>query len=536
MFVEKQWCLTVSCPRLRCVLCPRAGACFFSFRGFRLVISPRCGGGFFAGFASGFRWCLAVLSRSPGGCCFGRVWARLRCVLCPRAGACFFSFMGFRLVTSARCGGGFFAGFASGFRWCLAVLSRSPGGCCFGRVWARLRCVLCPRAGACFFSFMGFRLVTSARCGGGFFAGFASGFRWCLAVLSRSPGGCCFGRVWARLRCVLCPRAGACFFSFMGFRLVTSARCGGGFFAGFASGFRWCLAVLSRSPGGCCFGRVWARLRCVLCPRAGACFFSFMGFRLVTSARCGGGFFAGFASGFRWCLAVLSRSPGGCCFGRVWARLRCVLCPRAGACFFSFMGFRLVTSARCGGGFFAGFASGFRWCLAVLSRSPGGCCFGRVWARLRCVLCPRAGACFFSFMGFRLVTSARCGGGFFAGFASGFRWCLAVLSRSPGGCCFGRVWARLRCVLCPRAGACFFSFMGFRLVTSARCGGGFFAGFASGFRWCLAVLSLGCVAFCVHVLGPVSSPLWVSDLSLRHAAGEGFLLGLRPDLGGVWLF
>ena len=37
--------------------------------------------------------------------------------------------------------------------------------------------------------------------------------------------------------------------------------------------------------------------------------------------------------------------------------------------------------------------------------------------------------------------------GFFAGFASGFRWCLAVLSRSPGGCCFGRVWARLRCVL-----------------------------------------------------------------------------------------
>ena len=95
----------------------------------------------------------------------------------------------------------------------------------------------------------------------------------------------------------------------------------------------------------------------------------------------------------------------------------------------------------------------------------------------------------------------------------------------------------LGCVaFCPRAGACFFSFMGFRLVTSARCGGGFFAGFASGFRWCLAVLSLGCVAFCVHVLGPVSSPLWVSDLSLRHAAGEGFLLGLRPDLGGVWLF
>ena len=308
MFVEKQWCLTVSCPRLRCVLCPRAGACFFSFRGFRLVTSPRCGGWFFAGFASGFRWCLAVLSRSPGGCCFGRVWARLRCVLCPRAGACFFSFMGFRLVTSARCGGGFFAGFASGFRWCLAVLSRSPGGCCFGRVWARLRCVLCPRAGACLWVS---DLSLRHAAGEGFLLGLRPDLGGCLAVLSRSPGGCCFGRVWARLRCVLCPRAGACFFSFMGFRLVTSARCGGGFFAGFASGFRWCLAVLS-------FGRVWARLRCVLCPRAGACFFSFMGFRLVTSARCGGGFFAGFASGFRWCLAVLSSIAGRLLF---WACL-----------------------------------------------------------------------------------------------------------------------------------------------------------------------------------------------------------------------
>ena len=48
---------------------------------------------------------------------------------------------------------------------------------------------------------------------------------------------------------------------------------------------------------------------------------------------------------------------------------------------------------------------------------------------------------------------------------------------------------------------------------------------------------LGCVAFCVHVMEPVSSPLWVSDLSPpQHAAGEGFLLGLRPDLGGVWMF
>ena len=106
---------------------------------------------------------------------------------------------------------------------------------------------------------------------------------------------------------------------------------------------------------------------------------------------------------------------------------------------------------------------------------------------MRSVFCPRAGASFFSFRGFRLVTSARCGGGFFARFASGFRWYFAVLSPSPGGCCFG-------------------------------CSG------------------LGCVAFSVHVLGPVSSPLGVSDLSFRHAAGEGFLLGLRPDLGGVWLF
>ena len=47
---------------------------------------------------------------------------------------------------------------------------------------------------------------------------------------------------------------------------------------------------------------------------------------------------------------------------------------------------------------------------------------------------------------------------------------------------------------------------------------------------------VGCVAFCVYVLGLVSCPLGVSDLSLRHAAGEGFLLCLSPDLGGVWLF
>ena len=77
---------------------------------------------------------------------------------------------------------------------------------------------------------------------------------------------------------------------------------------------------------------------------------------------------------------------------------------------------------------------------------------------------------------------------------------------------------------------------------------GFFASSEVGFRWCLAVLSpsprgccsgcvrVGCVAFCVYVLGLVSSPLGVPKLPLRHAGKDGFLLGLSPDLGGVWLF
>ena len=134
------------------------------------------------------------------------------------------------------------------------------------------------------------------------------------------------------------------------------------------------------------------------------------------------------------------------CFESIAGRLPFWVCPgwRAGACFFSFRGFRLVTSARCGGGFFARFEPGFRWCLAVLSPSLGGCRSGCVPARWRRVFCLRAGACFFSFRGFRLVTSARCGGGFFARFEPGFRWCLAVLSPSPGGCRSGCVRARLR--------------------------------------------------------------------------------------------
>ena len=93
-----------------------------------LSLRHAAGDGFFARFEPGFRWCLAVLSPSPGGCRSGCVRARWRRVFCLRAGACFFSFRGFRLVTSARCGGGFFARFEPGFRWCLAVLSPSLGG------------------------------------------------------------------------------------------------------------------------------------------------------------------------------------------------------------------------------------------------------------------------------------------------------------------------------------------------------------------------------------------------------------------------
>ena len=52
----------------------------------------------------------------------------------------------------------------------------------------------------------------------------------------------------------------------------------------------------------------------------------------------------------------------------------------------------------------------------------------------------------------------------------------------------------------------------------------------------LGLSGLGCVTFSVYVLGLVSSPLGVSELSLRHPAEDGFLLRLSPDLGGVWLF
>ena len=52
-----------------------------------LLLRHAAGDGFFARFEPGFRWCLAVLSPSPGGCCSGCVRARLRRVFCLRAGA-----------------------------------------------------------------------------------------------------------------------------------------------------------------------------------------------------------------------------------------------------------------------------------------------------------------------------------------------------------------------------------------------------------------------------------------------------------------
>ena len=256
----------------------------------------------------------------------------------------------------------------------------------------------------------------------------------------------------------------------------------------------------------------------------GACLFSFRGSKGATSPRCEGRFSAWFESGFRWCLAVLSASPRGCRFGFVRARLRHVFCLRTGACLFSFRGSKGATSPRCEGRFFAWFEARFRWCLAVLSASPRGCHFGFVRARLRHVFCLRTGACLFSFRGSKAATSPRCEGRFFAWFERGFRWCLAVLSASPRGCRFGFVRARLRHVFCRRTGACLFSFRGSKAASSPCCEGRFFGWFEPGFRWCLAVLRL------------VSSPLGVPKLPLRHAAKDGFLLGLSPDLGGVWLF
>ena len=52
----------------------------------------------------------------------------------------------------------------------------------------------------------------------------------------------------------------------------------------------------------------------------------------------------------------------------------------------------------------------------------------------------------------------------------------------------------------------------------------------------LGLSGLGCVTFSVYVLGLVSSPLGAPKVSLRHPAKDGFLLRLSPDLGGVWLF
>jgi len=149
--------------------------------------------------------------------------------------------------------------------------------------------------------------------------------------------------------------------------------------------------------------------------------------------------------------------------------LRHVFCLRTGACFFSFRGSKGVTSARCEGRFFASSGAGFRWCLAVLSPSPRGCRLGFVRARLRHVFCLRTGACLFSFRGSKGAISPRCGGRFFASSEAGFRWCLAVLSPSPGGCRFRCVGARLRRVFCLGTGACLFSFRGWARLRHVFC-------------------------------------------------------------------
>ena len=352
----------------------------------------------------------------------------------------------------------------------------------------------------------------------------------------------CVGSIAKRLLST----TGACLFSFRGSKGAISARCGGRFFALSEAGFRWCLAVLSPSPRGCRLGFVRARLRDVFCLRTGACLFSFRGSKGAISARCGGRFFASSEAGFRWCLAVLSPSPKGCRLGFVRARLRHVFLSTEWGLF---RGSKGAISARCGGRFFASSEAGFRWCLAVLSPSPRGCRLGFVRARLRDVFCLRTGACLFSFRGSKGAISARCGGRFFASSEAGFRWCLAVLSPSPRGCRLGFVRARLRDVFCLRTGACLFSFRGSKGAISARCGGRFFASSEAGFRcgvwlfwvhrrevasWGLS--GLGCVTFSVYGLGLVSSPLGVPKVLFRHAAEDGFLLCLRPDLGGVWLF
>ena len=99
---------------LGCVafFCPRCwGPVFFSFRGFRLVTSPPCGGGFFCWvLRPDLGGVLAVLSAWAGRLLFwGVSGLGLRCVFLSRCwGPVFFSFRGFRLVSSPPCGGGFF--------------------------------------------------------------------------------------------------------------------------------------------------------------------------------------------------------------------------------------------------------------------------------------------------------------------------------------------------------------------------------------------------------------------------------------------
>ena len=58
--------------------------------------------------------------------------------------------------------------------------------------------------------------------------------------------------------------------------------------------------------------------------------------------------------------------------------------------------------------------------------------FGRVWARLRCVMCPRAGGCFFSFRGCRLVTCPHV-------VTDRFVLCFNQVPRSFRGLAFGQL-------------------------------------------------------------------------------------------------
>ena len=99
-----------ACPGLglRCVFCPGAGGLFSSPLGVSdLSLRHPAGEGFLLGFASGFRWCLAVFESVAGRLLFlGVSWTRLCRVFCPGAGGLFLLLYGFeRCHSSPRCDG-----------------------------------------------------------------------------------------------------------------------------------------------------------------------------------------------------------------------------------------------------------------------------------------------------------------------------------------------------------------------------------------------------------------------------------------------